>query len=345
MDTGSFDEVLARFAKTGPEFGPGLSNHGPMAADALVAMGRGETVERWAEWYAPRLDGPPDARNPIAADGWREALGQVSRVGDWIAFFDRALASEPWRDALDRWVVRLAPGIMAGATHGFLRTAHAVRSLERGENARRIHELAEGLAYWAARYQELPGTPGTPGTMPVARALATVPLVPSDQPRGFLIFDAVKSVAAVDFAPVINRVDTTIDAGTFVSDVTRTFVRQYQANAATAAIAFVHTVTAPSALRIVAPHLRDETLRVAMACAWQACAAVYAAYGGAPAAPGPPEAERVETDLDGLVDEAVGARDEHAIKFTEACLREYAHSPDPAFVAAARDATARLRAG
>jgi hypothetical protein len=48
-------------------------------------------------------------------------------------------------------------------------------------------------------------------------------------------------------------------------------------------------------------------------------------------------------DAADLIDEAVGARDEHAIKFTEACLREHALSGDAAFVIAARDAVSRLR--
>ena len=39
-----------------------------------------------------------------------------------------------------------------------------------------------------------------------------------------------------------------------------------------------------------------------------------------------------------LVEQAVQARDEHAIKFTEACLRAYHRSGDGAFVEAARDA-------
>ena len=89
-------------------------------------------------------------------DEWREPLGDIARAGDWIAFFVRELDERPWRDALDIWIRRLAPGIMAGATHGILRTAHAVRALERSENPLRVHELAEGLGYWAARYQALP---------------------------------------------------------------------------------------------------------------------------------------------------------------------------------------------
>jgi hypothetical protein len=339
---GTIDEALALFSRTGPEFGPGLSNHGPMAAEALIALGREEAVEPWAAAYRHRLVDAPESRHPIAPEGWREALGDITRVGDWTAFFERELADVPWRTAIDAWVERLAPGIMAGATHGFLRTAHAVRSLERGETPVRVHELAEGLAYWAARYQELPRRAGSPGTMRIAQALARVPHVEGPGGRG-LIFDAVKAVATVDFERVIGDVDTTIDAGEFVSDITHTFVREYLANADRAAIAFVHTVTAPSAIRMVAPYLSDDTRRLTLACAWQSCAAIYATYGGGGAA----QREQPDAgayDVGDLVSEAVASGDEHAIKFTEACLREYALAPDPMFLAGARDASRRLRA-
>ena len=122
------DDVLDRFATTGPEFGPGLSNHGPMAAEALVTLGRTDVIAQWSDWYAGRLAEHPEARNPIDAADWREALGDIQRAGDWIAFFTRDLERQPWRDVLEVWAGRLAPGIMAGATHGILRTAHAVRA-------------------------------------------------------------------------------------------------------------------------------------------------------------------------------------------------------------------------
>ena len=39
------DQALAMLGSCGPEFGPGLSNHGPMGAEALVALGRPDAVE------------------------------------------------------------------------------------------------------------------------------------------------------------------------------------------------------------------------------------------------------------------------------------------------------------
>jgi hypothetical protein len=36
----------------------------------------------------------PEATNPISRSDWREFLGDRSRLGDWITFFDRELAEK-----------------------------------------------------------------------------------------------------------------------------------------------------------------------------------------------------------------------------------------------------------
>jgi len=91
----------------------------------------------------------------IPADEWRDPLGDAVRTGDWLNYFDRELAGEPWREVLVRWWPRLLPGIAAGATHRVIRVGHAVRALLDNETARRVAELGQGLAYWAARWQPL----------------------------------------------------------------------------------------------------------------------------------------------------------------------------------------------
>jgi hypothetical protein len=47
---------------------------------------------------------------------------------------------------------------------------------------------------------------------------------------------------------------------------------------------------------------------------------------------------------DELIERAIACGDEHAIKFTEVCLREHALNPDPALLAAAYHATHMLSA-
>ena len=343
MVSATIDDALQILKDTGPEFGGGLSNHGPMAAEALLALGRADAVIPWVERYKRRLQDHPGARNPIATETWREALGDIGRVGDWVAYFVRELSEARWQQVLRAWVPRLAPGLMAGATHGLIRTGHAARSLAAGETAERRHELAEGLAYWAARYQELPGRPGAPkGLRLPAEALADVSLAngPDYLPRG-LISQAVKGLdAQPSFSGVIDLVDTAGDISAFVSNLTETFAHVYLANPRDP-IGFIHSVTAPSALRMLAPYLSDADARLAARYAWQACAALYAWYGVSPPALAPASSD-VDGHREDLIDRAVASGDEHAIKFTEACLREHALNRQPAYVSAALDATRRL---
>src|SRR5258706_9870155 len=100
----TIDEAYAIFARTGPEFGGGLSNHGPMASEAIAAFGRPDEVMKWASRYAKRLEPHPSPSSRISEADWREALGKEHRVADWIVFFNEALKEAPSRDTLNRCV-------------------------------------------------------------------------------------------------------------------------------------------------------------------------------------------------------------------------------------------------
>ncbi|MER6590961.1 questin oxidase family protein, partial [Micromonospora purpureochromogenes] len=130
MDHGILDEAYRRLHRTGPEFEGWLSNHGPMAVEALVRHGHDRSVHRWLDDYLRRLDELPRGQHRI--EDWREALGDPKRAGDWLAHFDRELRERPWREVLGTWWPRLLPGIAAGATHGVIRVGHAVRALREG---------------------------------------------------------------------------------------------------------------------------------------------------------------------------------------------------------------------
>ena len=338
----AIDQALVMLDGCGPEFGDnGLSNHGPMASEALAAMGRGDEVEAWVERYRERLAERPPLVERIAPEQWREALGDVRRVSDWEAFFGREVDSAPWRNVVDTWVARLAPGIMAAATHGLIRTAHAVRSLAADEGSReRKAELATGLAYWAARYQALPGTMHPAEARLPSEAIGDVPVMPRElrNPRPGNIFTAVKELDGFPaFEGVAGLAAPGEDLSAFISDLTTTMARFYLENAGVGSIAYVHTVTAPSALRMLAPHVSAGTARIAARYAWVACAAIHA-RSHAPHDVAMPEELPEQEDL---IDRAVFAGDEHAIKFTEACLREYELNPDPALLAGPLDLSNR----
>lgn len=126
-------DALDRLRGTGPEFQGFLANHGPMAAEALVRMDAVEAVPGWVDGYRGRLQDAPAVRIGIGADTWDQFLGDERLIGDWTALLRREALEYSWRDLLLRWWPRLLPGLAASATHGVIRTAHAVRSLQTSE--------------------------------------------------------------------------------------------------------------------------------------------------------------------------------------------------------------------
>jgi hypothetical protein len=339
----TIDDALDILHRTGPDLVGGNSNHGPMVAEALCALGRPDVVLPWLEGYTRRCQDRPQARYPLSPDGWQEALGDRSRSADWVAFFDCALAEAPWPAVLQVWVPRLVPGLMAAATHGLIRTGHAVRSLTASETPQRLHELAEGLGYWAARYQGLPGRPTdrharhSPG-----EAIQHVQRVhgPDFEAQGAIVEQLKGLDVQPAFASAIDLVDTAGDLSGFLSELTATCAGIYLANPK-GLVAFVHAVTAPSALRLVAPYLTEADARHAARYAWQASAAIYAWYATVPP-PSIADLTPPPAAPDVLMDRAVAAGGAHTIKFTEACLREYALNPAPVYLLAAYDAAERV---
>ena len=334
------DEALEALAPYGPDLQNGLTNHAPMAVEALCVLDRGDAVLPWIERYRSGLMPRPARVGRIGAD-WQGALGRFERTTDWMEFFEEELREAPWREVVTLWTKRFAPAVCASAAHGVIRVAHAVRSLDETETPLRLRELAEALGYWAATHQTLPTAAEVDGApSPPREAIGRVPIVPPAE-RHFA-GTIVSSLEALDrfprFAPVASFLDTTGDPLRLVSELTETFARVVldDAHDVLGAIVFIHGVTGLTAVRTLLPLLDDQTARGAIRYGWQASAALYAAFADRPPATTP--VETPQEDRATIIDRAVAHGDEHAIKFTEACLREHAFNPSPVYLAAARHA-------
>jgi hypothetical protein len=347
-DIDVLDEGLSRLAMTGPEYRGGLSNHGPMAAEALVRLGRADAVERWLDGYLRRLDDAPRPSDRVTDATWRDALGQKKRVADWEAYVRAQLAEDPWRDVLARWWPRLLPGVAAAATHGIIRTAHAARSLAAAEGAgdtgQRRDELARGLAYWAASYLELPGAARPSGNLDAAAAIRALPVLDEPAPGGSITGRLREGVPRLPgLGTAVAALRPAVDAGRDLRELAGEFARVFLGYGRGQPIAFLHAVTAPVAAYTALPLLPGQFARPTYDGLWQVGAALYAVHAGQvtpePLPAGSPPAP------DDLADRAVATGDEHAIKLTEACLRLYAQAPDPAFLHAAARASDLLGRG
>lgn len=349
--TGTLDEAYQRLHVTGPEFGGWLSNHGPMATEAMVRRGHAGHVHRWLDGYMRRLEDFPRGTGSIGVN-WTEALGDPRRIADWTAYFRREVTEQPWREALGTWWPRLLPGVAAAATHGVIRVGHAVRALTQdGEDAEHLAELAHGLAYWAARWQPVPGTQAhgqatpavagtgrpTPGLTPEA-GLASVPRI-ADQSGG--LSDRASRLAemtgwsTVLAAPPAPR--SPEQARAWVTELADAAVFRYLGYGHGNPVMLVHSATAPTAILRTLPALDRGLWAPSAAAAWGAAAMLTAIY--APSEPAAPA--RLPTALtgpdaaDAIFDMAVDHGDEHVIKFADTAADVYNRTGDATALAAA----------
>jgi hypothetical protein len=333
------DAALERIDARTPDTNLHRSNHAPMVAEALCVLGRADAIEGWLDYELAAFE---PYRGPLAAidaEDWRAALGKSARFADWRAHFRAELQEHEWTTVVARWGPRLVPGLAGVATHGVIRTAHAARALAARDNPVRRGELANGLAYWAATYEELPWDGSIAPQPSVEAALAkVVPRQPALAPPSGNIMTGLRSLTGTPaFLPVAGLVETSDPART-LSEMAAAFARLYLANSDR--IAFTHSITAPSALRLLAPYLTEECVRSATRYAWQAAAGLYVVYGDPRRTA--PEPASAATEPETLVALAIETGGAHAIKLAEACLREDALSHDPILLQAALDGAATM---
>ncbi|MFI1797849.1 hypothetical protein ACH427_10880 [Streptomyces sp. NPDC020379] len=349
------NDALERMHDLGYERGAqgDLANHGPMGAEALAVLGHGDEVAAWVEGYRTvmphhEVPAPRFALDPADPASWRPALGDFSRAGDWEVLFARELAAAPWREVLTRWWPRLLPGLLAGLTHGVIRTAHAVRSLAAAPRPTpgQLTELARGLAYWAARFAHLPGEVRMRGTRDLAAAVAALPRTPHT--GDFVPGVAARRLAVVDTFPgYAEALDALAPAHTqwLLSEMTTEFAGVYLAHPELPEVPLVHGVTAPAAVRLVLPHLPDELHEPSLAALWHVHTALLLAFTGDRGGEATVARDAAVADVppfDELIARAVAHGDEHVLKFTEACAREFALRPDGRFGAATLAAQRRI---
>ncbi|MBK7951219.1 MAG: DUF4243 domain-containing protein [Deltaproteobacteria bacterium] len=359
----NFDEALERFHLVDLEYGGGLANHGPMAAQALVDLGHQALIPAFVDRYAPRLP-PAGPGRVLAPTEQGAARGDFARAADWVATFEARLEQADWRACVREVVPSLLPGLFAAAGHGLLRTVHAMRALEREDSPLSRRELARGLAYWVVRDRPLPGVPGARAGAgastsaagsaaaacgsELADGLARASVVPVGPERGESFVEAVGRLEA--FAPYRALVETTrLPAEDEIDEALAALVRasaRLYLDHPEARIAYAHAITIPAAVRWLARFLMPADARAGAGFAFQAAVALHALYGGTPRASGvDDEVAKTAESWDEIRYRAACSIEEHAIKVACACwleVRDAKEAADPVLALAASDAALRI---
>jgi hypothetical protein len=321
-DAAPLDTLLAAHADVLPEAAGAGANHYPMAAEALEALGQGDSIEdAWRTGAAGYAGEAPRSGRSFDFEATR---GSYELYGDALDFFRAELEREPWSAVVARWTPRLAPGVSAAVFHGLIRTAHAVRALRRRDTRERRGELAVGLAYWTARYSELPSDVDSPASSTPLAELAPRFVDEADD----VPFDAVHArLARAPIAPSVTLEGTHASAARELDELVREAAAAFLEMLVLERhrIWLLHTVTGPAAAALLLPELDPAPARALAAWTRQAVAAMFVAYG-APFVPG----AHLRTDpspWSELLPRAARSRSVHTLKLVEA-LSRFRHVDD-----------------
>lgn len=328
------DETYERLHRTGPEFDGWLSNHGPMAADALARIGHCDLVETWLDGYLPRLPERPRERWPIEAAEWRAAIGDPQRLGDWTAYFEREVEVRSWTDLLATWWPRLLPGALGAATHVLIRTGHAVRALHEHDTAARRAELAHGLGYWAARWQPLPAHSPASGRADARTALAGISATGTTGGIRERLSDLAAGSAWAGEQAALAPVRDPAAVPAALDDLVDATVGKYAAWGRAEPVMLVHASTAPRAAALVIHALPTDYWVRTYQVAWAAAAAITAIYR--PARTAHPRLAETRLSVDDLSGAIAEQGDPHGIKFAEVAFESHARANPLALTAVAR---------
>jgi len=290
----SYDDALHQFLATRGSYSGGLSNHGPMATEALEHMGAHEWTGPFVAAYLPRLE--PRTPPPARGGDWRQLLG----------------------DHLPDLVGSAA----AAAGHCLLRVAHAVRGIERAEAGGqvpdvRVDELRTSLMMWRAA-RGLPAPESLTGLSSVAAWSAELGHLATFEPLPGLLTGSLKLAARqpgfVGVVATLQRSDHPADT---LDRLASRALDGYLANEEfLARFTLLHGVTVSTMARALVDHLDEPgQLRLEGSVAGFVAAAAVAFDRRTDSSDVPPPA--IGPDL---AHRAGATLDDHTIKFTDACI-------------------------
>lgn len=316
-----------------PEYRDQLTNHLPMALQALQSLGA--SPERLRSFYATyvqrfrglTLPAPTPAHNARLAD-WRALRGQADAYPELLTYFNGLIKQGGQDDmdaALRQSLPELLPGVAAAAFHGIIRTAHAVQAQHPGE-------LAVALAYWAWRWQTLPAPPMTYPSLGFNTWASRLVREASGWQSDSSLISArmLEARQSSIYEGLAGTLVPALSLDARITELAGLAVQQYVANPN---FTVLHMITGLRALRLVLPWLahagREDGLQSVLA---HNFTAAYLAAGVLPLDK-PPEVPALSWDE--VVTAAIASDNEHVIKLVHACQDEAALYGEGSYLRAA----------
>lgn len=295
-----------------------LANHLPMALVALDGMGADDAaIERFqARYQASHLEPLGPAAFEIVPGAEEPHFGNAAAFPAWVAYFEKRIRAEGVTAVLAAVLDSLMASVESGAFHGAIRAAYA---LESGSP----REMAHALAYWSAAREapiRLPKVAGTDSPEAVLRAISSDASIAGRRAPGRSITIRARGVMdRADFRDYVGRAEP---ARLSLDTLAAAMIRAY---AASGDFTILHGVTGCHAARLLVRFARDRDAAVRRL--WAALVAAYMGEG-APAIDGWRLEGGDALDWPAIHARAARCDDEHDVKLTYTCWREWQETGD-----------------
>lgn len=301
----------------------GTTNHCPMALVALARMGAApDRLQAFFDWWAQHFALPaPPVGERIPRSAWQSCRGKIVAFGALRRCFIEWIA-DAGTHAVIVAVLQEAPFAPAtGAFHALIRLAYGIEATHTGE-------IASGLA--ALVVSHLPIDVSINTHRRAANADAEIKRIVDAtggiEFTGGSITSRLRTVSADKLFrhAAIALPDSPALLDEFANVAIRAYWRMPD-------FTVLHTVTAVHAARIVFAQLPEAQAERLLPDLWVALCAAYVSVGYQPdSEPDIPDANLNWSDAR---QSAIQSNDDHVIKMTYTCLREYQRNPSPFYIA------------
>lgn len=314
-----------------PEFANGMSNHLPMALHALAQMQASEQqISKFSRHYSRRLLAV-SVQSAVEVKSWNDAQQLKGKGTAYLPlrdFFLTQLQFSIGKQNLLQFIDQLAPGLSCSAFHPLIQLAHAIENQD-------TLQMANALAYWVMRYQEL-SWPKNQHTSPDSLS-ATIEnvLLAHSWPQGRLgkasVADDMLQVSLQNnfnqlvFKPQAAALD--------LASIEKAIIGLYLA---TDDFTILHGVTATYAVRVIVDFAAKPTLLLESL--WQGLVTAYLSKTFSVEQLAETRSKLQDTpvySVDELRQRACNSLDDHSIKLVAVCLKMYQISANKDYLLAA----------